>query len=53
VVRGVLSALVGVDGGRCSERGLLGRYVHRPDASGSTNSLVGFGPAAYSPTLRR
>jgi hypothetical protein len=29
VVRGVLGARVGVDGGRRSERGLSGRYVHR------------------------
>jgi hypothetical protein len=28
VVRGVLGARVGVDGGRRSERGLLGRHVH-------------------------
>jgi hypothetical protein len=33
--------------------GIRGRYVRRRGASWSMTSLVGFGPAARSPTLRR
>jgi hypothetical protein len=53
VVRGVIGAHVGVVGGRRSKHECSGRYVHRRGASWVMTSLVGFGPAAHSPTLRR
>jgi hypothetical protein len=53
VVCGVISARVGVDGGPAQSMGFQGAMYTSTGASWSMTSLVGFGPAAHSPTLRR